>query len=101
MIKKMYKCDVTCSLPPTSPCHKLSHLLGPLPLERDVLYGRPPTDVSTYEEAALRTAVQRQSLCGGQGFVKCNCAGSGRCKSNRCKCFKTKVNYNSRCHASM
>src|SRR6218665_3367293 len=23
-----------------SPCHKLSHLLGPLPLERDVLYGR-------------------------------------------------------------
>ena len=24
------------------PCHKLSHLLGPLPLlERDVLYGRP------------------------------------------------------------
>jgi len=26
-----------------SPCHKLSHLLGPLPLERDVLYGRPPT----------------------------------------------------------
>ena len=24
-----------------SPCHKLSHLLEPLPLERDVLYGRP------------------------------------------------------------
>ena len=23
------------------PCHKLSHFLGPLPLERDVLYGRP------------------------------------------------------------
>jgi len=22
-------------------CHKLSHLLGPLPLERDVLYERP------------------------------------------------------------
>src|SRR6218665_3625953 len=28
--KKIYKCDVTCSLPPTpNPCHKLSHLLGP------------------------------------------------------------------------
>src|SRR6218665_590383 len=27
--KKMYKCDVTCSLSPHSPCHKLSHLLGP------------------------------------------------------------------------
>src|SRR6218665_2040483 len=24
-----------------SSCHKLSHLLGPPPLERDVLYGRP------------------------------------------------------------
>ena len=24
-----------------SPCHKLLHLLGPPPLERDVLYGRP------------------------------------------------------------
>src|SRR6218665_2024362 len=27
---KNYKWDVTCSLPP-SPCHKLSHLLGPPP----------------------------------------------------------------------
>ena len=25
----------------TSPCHKLSHLLGPPPLEHDVLYGPP------------------------------------------------------------
>jgi len=25
-----------------SPCHKLSQLLGPRPLERDVLYGRLP-----------------------------------------------------------
>src|SRR6218665_2620400 len=34
------KCDVTCSWTP-SPCHKLSHLLGPPPLlERDVLYGQ-------------------------------------------------------------
>src|SRR6218665_474776 len=28
--KNMYKCDVTSSIPP-SPCHKLSHLLGPSP----------------------------------------------------------------------
>src|SRR6218665_2628003 len=28
--KKIYKCDVTCSLPPPL-CHKLSHLLGPPP----------------------------------------------------------------------
>src|SRR6218665_368407 len=59
------------------------------------------TDVSTDEEVALRTAVQRQSPCGGQGFVKCNCAGSSRCKSNRCKYCEAKVNCNSRCHASL
>ena len=29
------------ALYPPSLCHKLSHLLGPSPLERDVLYGRP------------------------------------------------------------
>ena len=29
------------ALDPLSLCHKLSHLLEPLPLERDVLYGRP------------------------------------------------------------
>src|SRR6218665_3870466 len=29
------------------PCHKLSHLLGPPPLERDVLYGRPLDRVSS------------------------------------------------------
>src|SRR6218665_3498323 len=34
-----HKCDVFLPFP--SPCHKLSHLIGPLPLERDVLYGRP------------------------------------------------------------
>src|SRR6218665_2708106 len=31
--KKIYKCDVTCSLPPL--CHNLSPLLGPRPRERD------------------------------------------------------------------
>src|SRR6218665_3493062 len=35
--KKIYKCDVTCFLPSLP----LSHPLGPPPLERDVLYGRP------------------------------------------------------------
>jgi transposase InsO family protein len=59
------------------------------------------TDVSKDQEVALRTAVQMESLCGGQGFVKCNCAGTGRCQSNRCKCFKANVKCNSRCHASL
>jgi len=39
-MKNCEKCDVTCSWTPFL-CHKLSHLLGPPPLERDVLYGRP------------------------------------------------------------
>jgi len=36
--KFIYKCDLTCSLPPTpvTNCHTFS---DPLPLERDVLYG--------------------------------------------------------------
>ena len=39
---KNLKCDVTWSLPPPPPCHKLSHFLRPPPpLERDILYGRP------------------------------------------------------------
>ena len=59
------------------------------------------SDVNQNEEVALRTAVQLESKCGGQGFLKCNCGGTDRCKSNRCKCFKAKVKCNSRCHASL
>jgi hypothetical protein len=59
------------------------------------------SEVSQIEEVALRTAVQMESKCGGQGFLKCNCGGSNRCKSNRCKCYKAKVKCNSRCHASL
>ena len=33
--------SVTSQALDPSPCHKLSHHLGPPPLERDVLYGRP------------------------------------------------------------
>src|SRR6218665_3713778 len=35
------KCDVTCPWTP-SPCYILPHLPEHLPLERDVLYERPP-----------------------------------------------------------
>jgi hypothetical protein len=57
-------------------------------------------DISTEQEVGLRSAVQFESKCGGQGFFKCNCSGTGRCKTNRCKCFKAKVKCNSRCHSS-
>ena len=36
---KIYKCDVTCPLP--LPCHKLSHLLGPLPSSVTYFMGVP------------------------------------------------------------
>src|SRR6218665_2791002 len=38
---KLFISVTSHALDPPSLCHKLSHLLGPLPLERDVLYGRP------------------------------------------------------------
>jgi len=40
-MNKIEKCDVTCSWTPSpvTNCHTFS---DPLPLERDVLYGRPP-----------------------------------------------------------
>src|ERR1700759_988114 len=60
-------------------------------------------DVNLDQQVPLKTAVQVESKCGGQGFVKCNCSGPARCQSNRCKCYKAKVKCNnrgnSRCHA--
>ncbi|XP_076042016.1 uncharacterized protein LOC143025919 [Oratosquilla oratoria] len=58
-------------------------------------------DVTTDRIVSLRSAVQQESNSGGQGFAKCNCAGSKRCQTNRCKCFKLKVKCNSRCHSSL
>jgi len=37
-----------------SPCQKLSQLLGPLPLERDVPYGRPQSDPRRQEQLFTR-----------------------------------------------
>ena len=35
------------------------------------------SDVRQDREIALRTAVHDDTQCGGQGYVRCNCAGSG------------------------
>jgi len=59
------------------------------------------SDVSTKREISLREAVQLQSVCGGQGFTKCNCKGTSSCATNRCKCFKANLKCNSRCHSSL
>ena len=44
-------------------------------------------DANTENMISLREAVVRQSSR-GQGFIKCNCSGTKKCTTNRCKCFK-------------
>ena len=51
-------------------------------------------------DVCLREGVNFESKCGGQGLLKCNFAGSKRCGTKRCKCYRAKVMCNSRCHAS-
>lgn len=57
-------------------------------------------DVRVDKAVSLREAVSSESSSGGQGFTKCNCSGTKRCITNRCKCFKAKLKCNSRCHHS-
>ena len=57
--------------------------------------------VCTDKNISLRQAVQLESRCGGQDFTRCNCAGSKRCQTNICKCFKAKLVCNSRCNSSL
>jgi hypothetical protein len=59
-------------------------------------------DIDTGVEVSLRQAVQKESLSGGQGYVKCNCVQSSKqCVTNSCKCFKNNIKCNSRCHNSL
>ena len=64
-----------------------------------ILYS--PDDVCTDKDISPRQAVQLESRCGGQGFTRCNYAGSKRCQTNRCKCFKARLVCNSRCHSGL
>ncbi|KAK6173277.1 hypothetical protein SNE40_016757 [Patella caerulea] len=59
------------------------------------------SDVDHTSTVTLRQAVHKESSCGGQGYVRCNCVGSKRCWTNRCKCFKNKLKCSSRCHSSL
>ena len=54
------------------------------------------SDVNTNETRALRTAANAQSTGGGQGFTRCGC--NKACQTNACKCIKSKMVCNSRCH---
>lgn len=46
----------------------------------------------------LRECARKDSNLGGQGFQHCNC--TSECNTNRCKCKKTQVLCNSKCHKS-
>ena len=59
------------------------------------------SDLNCTKHVSLREAVVFGSQCGGQGYIKCNCAGSKKCQTNRCKCFKAKLKCNSRYHQSL
>ncbi|XP_023313080.1 uncharacterized protein LOC111693147 [Anoplophora glabripennis] len=57
--------------------------------------------VNTSKFLSIREAVSLESLFKGQGYVKSSCQPSKvQCKSNRCQCFKAKIQCNSRCHKS-
>ena len=58
-------------------------------------------EVNAENMISLKKAVVCKSASGGQGFVKCNCSGTEKCTTNRCKCFKSKLQCNSRCHNSL
>ena len=58
-------------------------------------------DVDRTRTVSLQQAVSKESSSGGQGYIRCNCAGPNMCKTNRCKCFKNKIKCSSRCHGSL
>ena len=53
MYDKIFMSVTSHALDPPLPCHKLSHFLGPLPLERDVLYERPLSQNQDYFLSSL------------------------------------------------
>ena len=61
------------------------------------LIGEVCTDV-----VSVREAVTKLSGFGGQGYQKCTCKpGKNQCRTAKCKCFRSKVVCNSRCHSSL
>jgi len=53
-------------------------------------------DWSSLPKISVREALRLISPSGGQGFTKCGC--NGDCSKSNCKCRKTGVLCNSRCH---
>ena len=57
--------------------------------------------VNQEQSVSSRSAVIAESATGGQGFTKCNCQSSKKCQTNRCQCYKARLQCNSRCHSSL
>ena len=57
-----------------------------------------PEDVPD-SELSLRQTVTEQSIGGGKGFLHCNCRTG--CHNGRCKCKKSNVLCNNRCHPNL
>jgi hypothetical protein len=49
-----------------------------------------------YISLSIRHAMDKVSLGGGQGFVRCSC--SRKCKDSRCSCKKAGIGCNTKCH---
>ena len=58
-------------------------------------------EINRTESLTLRQAVNQESNCDGQEYVRCNCAGIKRCETNRCRCFKNKIQCSNRCQGSL
>ncbi|CAG2199865.1 unnamed protein product [Mytilus edulis] len=56
-------------------------------------------DANTLVELSVREAARQQSIGDGQGFLKCACKTG--CVRKTCKCVKSNVLCNSRCHNSL
>ena len=49
------------------------------------------------KELTLREIVRAQSICGGQGFKRCQCKTN--CKTSRCSCRRAGMHCNSSCYS--
>ena len=57
-----------------------------------------PEDVPD-ADLSIRQTVTKQSFGGGQGFTRCSCRAG--CQNGRCKCKRSNVLCNSRCHPNI
>ena len=61
-------------------------------------HGLAEAEVDPNTEISVREAARLQSIGDGQGFVRCSCKTG--CARKTCKCGRSNVLCNSRCHNS-